>query len=32
VFIRHALRNAANKPESAEKLTRLRRMLRLRRA
>ena len=31
-FIRHALRNAANEPESAEKLTRLRRMLRFRRA
>jgi len=32
VFIRQGLRNAANEPESAEKLTRLRRMLRLRRA
>lgn len=32
VFIRQALRNAANETESAEKLTRLRRMLRFRRA
>ena len=32
VFIRQGLRNAANEPESAEKLTRLRRMLRFRRA
>lgn len=32
VFIRQGLRNAANEPESAEKFTRLRRMLRLRRA